>query len=71
MRRTAAVLLVLLTASAAWAGLRVNGRDLPREQEVGIYCSVCMGLVFGISLLVTLLMLLFRHLRRNQNQDDD
>jgi hypothetical protein len=45
MRILLTLLLVLLTATVAQAGMRINGREVSRQEEVGIYCSVCMGIV--------------------------
>lgn len=54
MRIALPLLAVLLSASVAWAGVRVNGRELSRQEEVGLYCSVCMAVVFGPIILVML-----------------
>lgn len=55
MRRTAAV-LVLLTATTARA-------NVPRDEEIQLFCATCMGSVFAVVLLCILGMLVIE--RRN------
>jgi len=64
MRTALPLLVLLLTATAAQAGLRVNGRELSRQEEVGLYCSVCMGVVFVPTLLWLIGSLVYQWLAR-------
>lgn len=69
MRRIAALLALLLTATAARAGIRVNGRELSRQEEIGLYCSVCMAVVFVPLLIVVSIQVVreWRAARRQRN----
>ena len=66
MRTLLPLLALLLTESAALAGIRVNGRELSKQEEVGLYCSVCMGLVF-VPVVLWLVVALVRHWLTRRN----
>jgi hypothetical protein len=69
MRMLLPLLVLLLTASAAWANMTFNGRRLSPDEERVYYaftCSICMVIFFAPVLILMIGRLVYRRLRHSR-----
>ncbi len=64
MRTLLPLLVLLLTATAAQAGIP----GMSKEEEIRLSCSICMGLVFAVALICSLGVLVFRWISRRNDR---